>query len=136
MNSLDIKERSLGINFRHGGEASVLVWAPKAHKVEIALPELNILVPLEQEEFGYWRTHTYKIDPRDHYKIVLNGKTDRPDPASLLQPEGVHGPSQAFDLKEFVWTEGGWKNPDLEKYILYELHTGTFTPGGNFASLT
>ena len=135
MSAQVINERSLGINFSTGGEASVLVWAPEAHTVEVALPGLNLSVPLQPEEFGYWHTRTYQIEPGDLYKIVLDNEKERPDPASLFQPEGVHGPSQAFNLKQFVWSDGSWQNPALENYILYELHTGTFTPDGTFAGL-
>jgi maltooligosyltrehalose trehalohydrolase len=135
MSELAVNERTLGINFSTGGEASVRVWAPQAHTVEVALPGLKLSVPLEPEEFGYWHTRTYQIEPGDLYKVVLNNEKERPDPASLFQPEGVHGPSQAYDLKNFKWSDGSWQNPALEKYILYELHTGTFTPEGTFAGL-
>ncbi|GAB3255680.1 malto-oligosyltrehalose trehalohydrolase [Larkinella harenae] len=59
----------------------------------------------------------------------------RPDPASLAQPEGVHGPSEAIDTTSFEWHDQNWANYDLEEYILYELHTGTFTPEGTFAAI-
>ena len=65
----------------------------------------------------------------------MKGKQEFPDPTSLSQPEGVHGPSQAIDLREFEWSDDNWKNIPLEEYILYELHTGTFTPEGTFAAL-
>ncbi len=50
-------------------------------------------------------------------------------------PNGVHGPSQVIDLRCFRLVRSG-----LEGYrafaiiILYELHIGTFTPEGTFAS--
>jgi maltooligosyltrehalose trehalohydrolase len=65
---------------------------------------------------------------------VLNEEKQLPDPASLSQPEDVHGPSQAVD-HVFPWTDDEWKNLPLEAYILYELHTGTFTPEGNFQAI-
>lgn len=58
-----------------------------------------------------------------------------PDPASLAQPDGVHGTSQAINIKNFEWTDSQWKNIPLEEYILYEIHTGTFTPQGTFESI-
>jgi maltooligosyltrehalose trehalohydrolase len=60
---------------------------------------------------------------------------DLPDPCSLSQPDGVHGPSRALDLKDFSWTDEHWKNHPLEAYILYELHTGTFTGSGTFTAI-
>ncbi len=38
-------------------------------------------------------------------------------------------------LVAFSWTDTNWKNIPLKEYITYELHTGTFTPDGTFASM-
>ncbi|HEY0898647.1 MAG TPA: malto-oligosyltrehalose trehalohydrolase, partial [Sphingobacteriaceae bacterium] len=70
----------------------------------------------------------------DQYQFLLDGEL-RPDPASLSQPEGVHGPSQAVDLQAFHWADDTWNNIDQENYILYELHTGTFSPAGTFEGI-
>jgi maltooligosyltrehalose trehalohydrolase len=56
----------------------------------------------------------------------------RPDPVSRFQPHGVHGASQVFDPDAFVWTDRDWKGRPLGDFIIYELHTGTFTPEGTF----
>ncbi|MEI6947383.1 malto-oligosyltrehalose trehalohydrolase [Paraflavisolibacter sp. H34] len=134
MNVVDIHRRRIGLSFAGSGSAEVLLWAPGAQKVQVALPG-NELVPLEKKEGGYWKATTGKIKPGDRYGFLLNDGPPRPDPASLSQPDGVHGPSQALDLTAFPWTDGGWNNLPLEEYILYELHTGTFTPEGTFAAI-
>ncbi len=54
-----------------------------------------------------------------------------PDPASRLQPEGVHQASQVVDLR-FPWTDGAWRGLLLEQFVFYELHVGTFTKEGTF----
>jgi maltooligosyltrehalose trehalohydrolase len=46
--------------------------------------------------FGACKQDTLKAG--DRYKFVVDG-TEYPDPASLSQPEGVHGASQAIDIK-------------------------------------
>src|SRR5690606_3439547 len=51
---------------------------------------------------------------------------------SLSQPEGVHGCSMAIDTGNFNWNDEAWKNHALKDYIIYELHTGTFSPEGTF----
>src|SRR5205085_2703574 len=53
-------------------------------------------------------------------------------PASLSQPDDVHGSSAAVDVNKFVWTDSSWKNMPLQQYIIYELHIGTFTTQQNF----
>jgi len=127
-------ERNLGINFKDGQPASVRFWAPEAKEASIKIAGETF--PLEKQGFGYWVTSLENLKPGDLYQFVIDNETVVPDPASLKQPEGVHGPSEAFDLNAFAWTDQNWKNPALGTYLLYELHTGTFTPEGTFAALS
>lgn len=133
MTRVDVKKRSVGINFTEEGRAEVSIWAPLAEKVSVSLSAKST-IPLTKNELGYWRTVTVDIKPGDLYKIVLDGK-EYPDPASLSQPEGVHGFSKAINANDIIVNNTGWNNLPLEKYVIYELHTGTFTPGGTFAAM-
>ena len=36
------------------------------------------------------------------------------------------------DHGSFAWGDSGWSGLPLEKYILYELHVGAFTPEGTW----
>jgi maltooligosyltrehalose trehalohydrolase len=72
--------------------------------------------------------------PGDTYSFLFEDGRARPDPVSRLQPEGVHGPSQVVDVDAFVWSDHDWQGIALSDFILYELHIGTFTPEGTFAS--
>ncbi|PSR53517.1 malto-oligosyltrehalose trehalohydrolase [Adhaeribacter arboris] len=134
MNYTSISHRTLGVNFTPFGEASVILWAPLLKDAAIQVVGKEKL-PLQKQEYGYWQLITHQIQPGDRYKFVLNGEKEFPDPASLAQPEGVHGHSEAMDITDFPWTDSQWNNIPLADYILYELHTGTFTPDGTFASL-
>ena len=131
---LKVEERTHGITFNEKGEAEIGVWAPLQKSVAISLAN-NSKLPLIKDEWGYWKASTNKIKPGDLYKVVLDDDKELPDPASLSQPEGVHGHSQAIDLKDFKWTDNQWNNLPLHEYIFYELHTGTFTPEGTFAAI-
>src|SRR6202030_4503217 len=44
------------------------------------------------------------------------------------------GPSQVVD-NQFRWNDSGWNGLPIEKYVLYELHVGTFTPQGTFDAI-
>src|SRR5690606_16009100 len=55
--------------------------------------------------------------------------------ASRFQPDGVHGPSQIVYPTKFQWTDTGWQSRPLRDMVIYELHTGTFTPEGTFAGI-
>ncbi len=68
------------------------------------------------------------------YFYVLDGQHERPDPVSRWQPHGVHGPSRIVDPNSFPWSDQNWAGIPLKDFIIYELHTGTFTPGGTFES--
>ena len=128
-------KRSIGVNFSNG-RAEVRVWAPNANRVDVRLVENNSgLINLQKQDFGYWYASTDKLKPNDLYQITLDEENDLPDPAALAQADTVHGPSVAIDLGDFNWTDGQWNNIPLEDYILYELHTGTFTPEGTFAGI-
>lgn len=135
MKQIDIKKRSIGVNFNTNGEGEILLWAPKAESVSIKLTETGVQIPLAEAVLGYWQLTTRQIKPGDHYTFLLNQNGEYPDPASLAQPAGVHKASEAIDLKRFSWGDDHWQNIDLEDYILYELHTGTFTPDATFAEL-
>lgn len=87
---------------------------------------------MERDKEGYFRAHIPGLRAGALYVYSLDDTEERPDPASRLQPEGVHGPSMTVDLKEFERPESTWKNLPLTNYILYELHVGTFTPEGTF----
>lgn len=134
MTEIGVKKRSIGINFNKNGSAEVSIWAPLVQKVAVELPGKKTAITLTKDDFGYWKTITDQVKPGDLYKIAA-GEKQYPDPASLSQSEGVHGFSKAVNLYDFKFNDTGWKNLPLEEYIIYELHTGTFTPEGDFASI-
>ncbi|MCE6987847.1 malto-oligosyltrehalose trehalohydrolase [Dyadobacter sp. CY323] len=129
------QHRLPGIRFNEFGEAQILVWAPEAEEVEILLVDQNKKLPLNKEFYGYWYLASQEVKPGDLYQYVIDKDKKLPDPASLSQPDGVHGPSAAVDLRDFSWSDKNWQNPALEEYILYELHVGTFTPEGTFEAV-
>ncbi|HEY9629671.1 MAG TPA: malto-oligosyltrehalose trehalohydrolase [Coleofasciculaceae cyanobacterium] len=117
----------------HGkGRCTFTLWAPllETASVHIVSPKER-LIPLERQSQGYWQVTLEDVEPGTLYFYQINGETDRPDPASQAQPEGVHGPSAVVD-HHFEWTDATWKNLPLAEMAIYELHIGTFTPEGTF----
>lgn len=123
-----------GVRFNEFGDANVVVWAPESEEVGLLLIESGNQLPLQKQAFGYWSLRTDALRPGDIYQFVVKGKS-LPDPASLWQPQGVHGPSAAYDLKNFTWTDRDLPQVALKDYIIYELHTGTFTEEGTLAAM-
>jgi maltooligosyltrehalose trehalohydrolase len=131
MNHIDPTRRTLGA----GPDLTTFsVWAPDAKSVQLYFPEKDFDIKLTSQEFGYWTTAEWSTREGELYWLVIDDKR-LPDPASLSQPQGINGPSQVFDPNAFNWNDQDWKNYNLDDYIIYELHTGTFTAQGTFSSL-
>ncbi|WP_461451942.1 malto-oligosyltrehalose trehalohydrolase [Mucilaginibacter sp.] len=127
-----IESRTIGVNFDRQGIAAVTVWAPDAQTVSLSLSGRKTDIPLEKKQRGYWELLTSQIKTGDTYHFLLDGDKELPDPASLAQPDGVHGASEALCLNDFNWTDDSWVNPPQEEYVIYELHAGTFSMQGDF----
>ena len=97
------------------------VWAPLATRVELAIGTARH--PMTAAERGWW----WADAPGADYAFSLDGGAPFPDPRSLWQPSGVHGPSRLVDHGAFRWTDQSWQAPPLASGVVYELHVGTFT---------
>jgi maltooligosyltrehalose trehalohydrolase len=131
---METAKRTIGLNLDPDGKVDALIWAPKANKVSLRICDGKIDLPMQKQDYGYWTLQTDQLKDGDLYRIVLDNEKFLPDPASLSQPNGVHEASQVVDLN-FAWTDDHWKNRHLNEYIIYELHTGTFTPEGTFEAI-
>jgi maltooligosyltrehalose trehalohydrolase len=78
---------------------------------------------------GYFEAMVHADTTGWRYTYALDGDLHRPDPASRLQEQGVHGPSTVVG-GAFDWRATSWRGLPLRDYILYELHVGAFTPEG------
>jgi len=89
---------------------------------------------MTRDDTGYWTLTLPKIQSGTRYLYKLDDSVERPDPASFSQPDGVHAPSRVVNHERFLWSDDRWKGRKLDDSIIYELHVGTFTPGGDFHS--
>ncbi|WP_223623341.1 malto-oligosyltrehalose trehalohydrolase [Microbacterium sp. EST19A] len=110
------------------------VWAPRARRMRVRrLDEQG--ATLEERELdagtaGRWHTDIDLADGDRYGFLIDDSEQLRPDPRSRRQPDGVHGPSAAFDAEAFTWSDGSWTGRQLAGGLIYELHLGTFTPEG------
>jgi maltooligosyltrehalose trehalohydrolase len=124
----------LGATLLDDGRTEFRVWAPHHERVE-----LHIVGPnerrgsLRKTQTGYHEAVIDDAPAGTRYLFVLPNGNERPDPASRLQPEGVHGPSEVVP-RDFEWHDGDWKGLALEDHVVSELHAGTFTREGTFES--
>jgi maltooligosyltrehalose trehalohydrolase len=126
----------LGAKYETDGKCHFTVWAPlKERMVLHMVAPHERLVEMQRDQYGYFTATLNNISPETRYFYRPDDKKDFPDPLSLFQPEGVHGPSQVTDHASFKWTDTDWKNIPFEDLILYEIHTGTFTKQGSFDAI-
>ncbi len=120
-----------------GGGVRHRVWAPDRQTVEALVygddrRTVVRAVPLEKDGAGFFGA----VDPEgragETYRYRLDGGDAFPDPFSRYQPEGVFGPSMVVDPLARPWETDVWPRRSLEETVIYELHVGTFTPGGTF----
>ena len=129
----------LGAVPRKDGSCRFAVWAPHAARVEVLLTDpVDRAAPMDRQADAYFTTEVAVLSPDVRYRYRLHladGEVrDRPDPASRRQPDGVHGPSQVVPA-DFAWSDGGWCGLPLERYVIYELHVGTFSRAGTFEAV-
>lgn len=104
------------------------VWAPNASSVQLLVD--GAASPMRPSSGGWWSAEP--LPPGTRYRYVLDDGDPRPDPRSLHQPEGPHGPSRIVDPDAL--RPAPWEGVDLRGRPLYELHVGAFTPEGTFDS--
>src|SRR5919201_1854391 len=105
------------------------VWAPKADALAANVLE-GPAVPLRRDADGYFTGRADGVRSGARYFYRFPDGRERPDPASLLQPQGVHGPSEIVDLAEIAPRSSRARVP-LEKLVFCEIHLGTYTEAGN-----
>ena len=108
----------------------IRVWAPYAKEVQVILDETSY--PMLSTRHGWWMLDSPLAGHGSDYAFVLDGSSPLPDPRSPWQPYGVHGFSRMLDHSLFSWTDNRWQAPPLSSAVIYELHTGTFSPQGTF----
>jgi maltooligosyltrehalose trehalohydrolase len=111
------------------------VWAPNAKSVTLRLTGQEEPRDLQMQRQGEeCFVMQAKARAGDRYFYQVDGNKPVPDPVSRLLPEGVHGPTEIVDPRQFKWTDHDWHGLPIKQYVIYELHIGTFTPLGTFGA--
>ena len=116
------------------GAATVFrVWAPNAERVSVAGTFNNwndTAHPLTSVR-GYWQGRVNGARAGSRYKFAIRNDETlwRTDPRSRRQVSSV-GDSIIWS-SDYAWGDDGWVTPYFEDMIIYELHVGTFTGGGD-----
>ncbi|MFP7759981.1 malto-oligosyltrehalose trehalohydrolase [Marisediminicola sp. LYQ85] len=109
------------------------IWAPLASAMTLVVDGTEH--PMVSADGGWWTAREVDATPGADYGYRVDGdETVLPDPRSRRQPDGVHALSRVDDPGAFAWTDSDWTGRQLGGGVIYELHIGTFTPGGTLDS--
>ncbi len=106
------------------------VWAPAAKRVQVHFDGRTL--DMTAAEGGWWAAPEDAAQAEADYSFLIDDGDPLPDPRSPWQPYGVHGPSRMVDHAAFRWRDANFQARPLASAVVYELHTGTFTPEGTF----
>jgi maltooligosyltrehalose trehalohydrolase len=117
-----------GVRFR--------LWAPSIERVvlERARGAGWQDHPMQRIDGGWHEARLAEAAAGDRYRYRLPDGLRVPDPASRLNPDDVHGPSEVVDPLAYAWSDEDWTGRPWHEAVVYELHLGSFTPEGTLAA--
>jgi malto-oligosyltrehalose trehalohydrolase len=104
--------------------------------VELVAADTQKCEAMQQCRDGWFELTTSLIPVGGGYSFRLPSGQLVPDPAARAQISDVHGPSKLVDANSYEWKTSSWSGRPWETAVIYELHTGTFTPEGTFEGVT
>jgi maltooligosyltrehalose trehalohydrolase len=113
------------------------LWAPLSDAVALVtyLPAGRVETEMVPQGEGYFILRDTAAREGLPYTFRLADGGEYPDPASRWQPQGVHRPSAVFFPQSYRWSDQRWRGVAREDLVIYELHTGAFTPEGTFDAI-
>ena len=119
------REYPVGAQFDSNGHASLRVWAPEHHQLEVVVE--GVATRLQREDDGHFSTILRAV-PGARYGIRLPGDP-RVYPGSGVRslPDGPEGLSSMVDLGAYRWRDDTWRGVALPGQVIYEIHIGTCT---------
>jgi len=115
-----------------GASVRFRLWAPAQETVSVVLADRGLALPMVRLDQGWFELETDQAAAGTPYRFRLTDGFEVPDPASRCQLDDVHGASVVVDPAAYLWRETDWLGRTWSETVLYELHTGCFTPEGSF----
>ncbi|MDM0035832.1 malto-oligosyltrehalose trehalohydrolase [Variovorax sp. J22P271] len=117
-----------GVRFR--------LWAPSIDRVVLERAHGTGWQdhPMARADGGWHEARLAQAAAGDRYRYRLPDGLRVPDPASRLNPDDVHGPSEVVDPLAYAWRDADWTGRPWHEAVVYELHLGTLTPEGTLAA--
>jgi maltooligosyltrehalose trehalohydrolase len=129
-------ELEMGAQRLKSGGVRFRVWSPRAKQLSVRVAGARRqLIPMRRVDGDVFEVVIPDLQAGADYTYVIDGDSSRPDPVSRWQPAGVHGPSRVLEPQAYAWADADWRGLPLQKFLIYELHVGTFTPEGTFSAI-
>ena len=138
LEKVQLRRLAVGAEVIPGGGVHFRVWAPERNRVVVVFrsegrSDDRQTVTLTQEEHGYFGGLAPGLKTGARYGFLLDDDEQvYPDPASRSQPSGPHDWSEVIDPTRFDWSDSRWSGIDADRWVIYEMHIGTFTPEGTW----
>lgn len=123
---------SWGAEFVGTGQVRFRLWAPAANEILLRLHGND--APMTRSEDGWHEIWADGVAAGDHYQFILDDGRAIADPASRQQASTVNGASVVTDPTVYEWQSPGWTGRPWHEAVIYELHVGTFTEEGTYAT--
>lgn len=128
-----ILKKQVGVLLTENG-AEVRIWAPQVSEVSILWGE-GEKFPLQKDGEGYHSGFFNGVRDGALYTFHLHDCDEIiPDPASRFQPEDVFAPSAVVGA-DFAWKDETWRGIPFTEWVIYEVHTGTFSSSHDFSGI-
>lgn len=138
-----VHEMPFGAAVRPAGGVRFALWAPGIARIDLELldralasPATVTKSPMRRNAVGWHTLELAGARAGDRYRFRLPDGLAVPDPASRWNPDDVHAASEVVDPTAYPWRDSGWRGRPWSEAVIYELHVGTFTAEGTFASAT
>ena len=129
----------IGAEIQPGGGVHFRVWSTASSDVRVRVSgdaEVSnspVQASLVSEGNHYFSGYVPEAKAGNFYKFIVNDRL-LPDPAARAQYGGPHGPSIIIDPDSYNWHDQHWEGVSSESQVIYEMHLGTFTTEGTWAS--
>lgn len=121
-----------GAALQPDGTVRFRLWAPALTELSVAIEGREAALPLAPKGDGWFELTTNAARTGSRYAYQLSDGLLVADPASRQQADDVHGPSVVVDPRSYGWRMPQWRGRSWHETVLYELHVGTFSDGGDF----
>lgn len=123
----------IGAVLKDNGVCDFILYSPLSlyAELEIFTPEKKTY-DMKKNHSGYFTVSAENIEEGTVYMFKTDKSGSITDPASRKLEGGVHGMSVVVDYRKLEKKPSQNPKVDITEYVIYELHTGTFSDDGDF----